>query len=256
MQCVILAGGLGTRMRAITGERPKALLPVGPKTFIDWQLQWLRRLGVTQAIMALGFGGDEIRSYIQENCSSELYPEVRCRFDGKEYLGTGGAIRNVADLLDDDFIVTYGDSFLFIRASELFQKHRASGQPITFSIFHNSGSGDASNVIFSEGRIVRYDKHRRSPEMDHIDYGMFALNKKYFLEQTSPGRFDVADFLSQACQAGRVTPFLAQKMFCEIGSPAGYQHFCELMQQAGYDLAKLESKLTQATRPGARVPRA
>ena len=52
MQCLILAGGLGTRMKSIGGGTPKALLQAGPHTFIDWQLQFLKILGVENVIMA------------------------------------------------------------------------------------------------------------------------------------------------------------------------------------------------------------
>jgi len=88
MQCLILAGGLGTRMKTITGHRPKALLPIGRRAFIDWQLLWLKQLGITEIIMAIGHGGEEIRNHIEIQKENSEFPLVKYSFDGPELLGT------------------------------------------------------------------------------------------------------------------------------------------------------------------------
>ncbi|MBI3544937.1 MAG: NTP transferase domain-containing protein [Deltaproteobacteria bacterium] len=230
-------------MKAVSGDLPKALLPVGPRAFIDWQLQWLKRLGVTEAILALGHGGKEIQAHLEKSPDRALFPALAYRFDGKEFLGTAGAIRNVADALADDFLVTYGDSFLFVRASDLFEAHRHAGKGVTFSIFHNKGAGDTSNVIFRNGGIVLYDKLKVTSAMDHIDYGMFAVRKKYFLEHVPPGKSDLAPFLTAASRAGEMAPFLAHEIFREIGSPAGYEGLRRLLEENGHDLARLEKRI-------------
>lgn len=245
MQCVILAGGLGTRMKSISGDIPKALLPVGPQTFIDWQLQWLKLMGVTQAILALGYGGEKIRAHLQAKCSTaqvnSLYPALEYRFDGKHYLGTGGAIKNAQDLLEDDFLVTYGDSFLPLDAAELFKTHRNLNAGATMAIYRNKGSGDRSNIIYTDGRIVKYDKVNPTSEMEYIDYGMSALKKSYFLSRSPGNTFDLATVLSQACDEKQLASLVAPKMFFEVGSPLGFERFCEFMAVEGHDLARLKA---------------
>lgn len=244
MQCLILAGGLGTRMKAVSGDLPKALLPVGPETFIDWQLKWLAELGVDEVIMALGYGGEDIQRHIETKKAQHGYPMMKCRFDGKEFLGTGGAIRNASDLLRDHFVVTYGDSFLFVDVQKLFNAHLAGGRAVTFSIYQNKGAGDTSNVIFENGQIKRYDKFSLVPEMDHIDYGMSVLNKKWFLSETPPGKFDLAQVLTKASETGQMTAYVARERFREIGSPAGYRDFCELMASVDHKLSRLRARLS------------
>ncbi len=243
MQCVILAGGLGTRMKSVSGDLPKALLPVGEQTFVDLQLQWLKLLGISRAIMALGYGGEEIRTHIEARRGNGLYPEMEYRFDGKEFLGTGGAIKNAQDLLENDFLVTYGDSFLLLDAAALFESHRRGKYGATMSIYRNKGSGDTSNVLYAGGVIKAYDKINLTPAMEHIDYGMSVLQKNYFLEHATAQKFDLASLLGQACSDGRLGAYEAREMFFEVGSPAGYQRFVEFMAQNNYDLPKLKKEL-------------
>ncbi|MBI3555555.1 MAG: NTP transferase domain-containing protein [Deltaproteobacteria bacterium] len=240
MQCVILAGGLGTRMKSVAGELPKALLPVGPQTFVEWQLQWLRRRGVTQAVLALGFGGEQIRAHL-EKVDKSKFPRLEFRFDGKQNLGTGGALRNVADVLADDFLVTYGDSFLPFDVAGFFKTHLALGLGATMSIYRNKNAGDSSNIVYKGGRILTYDKVNRGADMEYIDYGMLALKKTYLLAH-SPAiaqAFDLAVFLGQACTANQLAAVVATEIFFEVGSPQGYRRFCEFLAQKGHDLARI-----------------
>ena len=105
MQCVILAGGLGTRMRPLTESCPKTLLPVGGLPFAYHQLHWLARQGVTEAIYAIGHKGHLIREY----WTSERSPVQSIRYvdEGDHLRGTGGAIRLALEqgVLEDSFLV-------------------------------------------------------------------------------------------------------------------------------------------------------
>src|SRR6516165_5952028 len=101
MQCVILAGGLGTRMWPLTETTPKTLLPVGHTPFAHYQLTWLARHGVTDVVYSIAVLGDRVRDFVREGTPWNL--RVRYVEDGKELRGTGGALRRVLDagLLDD-----------------------------------------------------------------------------------------------------------------------------------------------------------
>jgi MurNAc alpha-1-phosphate uridylyltransferase len=227
MQCLILAGGLGTRMQKISNT-PKALLPIGSQTFIDWQLQWLKILGINQVVMAIGHGGELIEEHIRTK--STLIPEVHFSHDGPTLLGTGGAIRHAANYLKDDFFVAYGDSFLFVNMHKLMSTHLKEHQPLTFSIMKNKNQGDTSNVSYQDGNLF-YDKFNVTADMDYIDYGMSVLNKEYFLKKAPEGKFDLAQFINQACLDKKITPFVINEPFYEIGSPQGYETFKNFMEK-------------------------
>jgi N-acetyl-alpha-D-muramate 1-phosphate uridylyltransferase len=263
MQCLILAGGLGTRMRTITGTWPKALLPVGNETFLDVQLKWLKLLGVTDVVLALGFGGEEIMRHLEAHQFDKAYPQVNYSFDtdvpkdisqfegansaksaaqtsaSKALLGTGGAIRKASSMLSKDFIVTYGDSFVFIKIKDMIKQHEASGKPLTVSIFHNRNQGDKSNILYKDGKLLKYDKINPTPEMEYVDYGLSVVNKDYFMKHTSDGRSDFADFISKTIARGDAEAYVPNRIFEEVGSPEGYIRFVALFKAKSLDIVEL-----------------
>ena len=105
MQCVILAGGLGTRMRPFTDTCPKTLLPVHGRPFAYHQVHWLAAQGVTEIVYAIGHQGDAIRCYWE----SEPWPVPSIRYvdEGDRLRGTGGALRLAYEqgALRDSFFV-------------------------------------------------------------------------------------------------------------------------------------------------------
>src|SRR5437870_5029024 len=111
MQCIILAGGLGTRIRSVIGDRPKALIPVLGRPFVAYQLDWLAKQGVTDVVMSIGHLGHMIRDAVG------LHHEgiaIRYSDEGTHLRGTGGAVRYAIDqgLLQQSFFILYGDSYL------------------------------------------------------------------------------------------------------------------------------------------------
>src|SRR5215831_6400470 len=112
LQCVILAGGLGTRMRPLTDRIPKALVPVLGKPFADWQLRHLRAQGVERVVYSIAYRGEMLREFVGDGSRYGL--SVTWVDEGKHLLGTGGALRRALDsgTLDHAFFVLYGDSYL------------------------------------------------------------------------------------------------------------------------------------------------
>src|SRR5215468_5087031 len=95
MQCVILAGGLGTRMRPLTESVPKTLLPVSGTPFAHYQLSWLARHGVREVVYCVAVLGEQVRAYVGDGSPWGL--AVRYAEDGDELRGTGGALRRALD---------------------------------------------------------------------------------------------------------------------------------------------------------------
>ena len=91
MQCVVLAGGLGTRMRPHTARMPKILLPVAGRPFADLQLTWLAEHGVDHVVLSIGHLGERVRQYVGRGERWGL--EVDYCDDGDDPRGTGGALR-------------------------------------------------------------------------------------------------------------------------------------------------------------------
>src|SRR5436190_842448 len=105
IQCVILAGGLATRMRPLTETLPKALLPVAGTPFIDHQLGWLAAHGVTRVVLSIGYRGEMLRDHVGDGGRWGL--SIRVVDEGTRLRGTAGALRLALDegALDEGFLV-------------------------------------------------------------------------------------------------------------------------------------------------------
>ena len=106
----ILAGGLATRLHPITETIPKALVDVAGKPFILRQLDYLRRQGVGRVVLCVGFLGEQIEAVVGDGAASGL--SVSYSQDWPNLMGTGGALKQALPLLDSQFLVLYGDSYL------------------------------------------------------------------------------------------------------------------------------------------------
>jgi NDP-sugar pyrophosphorylase family protein len=98
---------------------------------------------------------------------------------------------------------------------------QAAGQPALMCVFRNDNRWDASNVVYEGGRVVAYDKQRRTPAMHHIDYGCGILSPQVFDRWPGDRPFDLADVYRALAAEGRLAGFEVRERFYEIGSPAG-----------------------------------
>jgi len=242
MQCLILAGGLGTRVKEISDGRPKALLPIGTKTFIQVQLEWLKIGGVESVVMAIGHQSDEIRKHI-ESLDIKKIPNIIYSTERNGLLGTGGALKNALPVLWNDFIVSYGDSFLLIDPRSVFWTHERNKYPITMAILENNNRHDQSNVFYKDDTLI-YRKSNPTKEMTFIDYGMMVFNKKW-CEENFPNKehFDLAQILETASAQKFVGPFLVEKPFFEIGTPSGYLRTQQFLSDYNYDLEQISHEI-------------
>ncbi len=218
LDVVILAGGLATRMRPLTDKTPKSLLEVSGRPFIDWQLQYLAQQGVCHVVLCLGHLGDRIRDHVVHGSAFGLCVEFS--MDGLVSLGTGGAVKKALPLLEKDFFVLYGDSYLPVSYAEIESSFHSGIDPALMTIFRNDNRLDKSNVVFSKGRVIHYDKRLYLPEMNYIDYGLSILSKDVF-SSVPEGGFDLGDLYSQLAQQGRLAGYEVHERFYEVGSPAG-----------------------------------
>lgn len=233
--CVVLAGGLGTRMHPETATVPKALLPVAGRPFLAWQLEALARGGVGRVLLCLGHLGEQVREFL---AGRALPLAVDCVDDGDMLLGTGGALRRAYDLgrLDPAFLVTYGDSYLPVDFAAALRALVDRGAPALMCVLRNEDRWGRSNAELVDGR-VRYDKSgRRAPPggQRYIDYGLLALRREVVAESFAPGaRADLADALHALGERGALAGLEVHRRFYEVGSPAGRDELADHLRGVG-----------------------
>ena len=216
---VILSGGLATRLYPVTRTIPKALIPINGRPFIDHQLALLKEKGVTQVVLCVGNLGTRIEEFVGDG--SQWGMKVQYSYDGDVLLGTGGAIKKAAGTLPDAFMILYGDSYLDIDFKPVVQRFYADNLPVLMTVYRNRNALDASNILMTDGRILKYTKNDSDPAMEYIDYGLILIRKEIFDAYPSQKPFELSLILSRSVDTGLVTPYEVEQRFYEIGSLQG-----------------------------------
>lgn len=212
----ILAGGLGTRLGERVADTPKPLLEVAGEPFLLHQLRLLSTHGAREAVLCIGYRGEQIESAIGDE---RFGIAISYSYDGPELDGTLGAIRRALPLLGERFLVLYGDTYLRFDYGAAAATWRTSGLPALMSVFRNEGRWDVSNVVYADGRVVTYDKRTPRSEMHWIDYGLGGLESSA-LDLVSPHERDLSDLYRELAERGLLCGVEATERFFEIGTPA------------------------------------
>jgi NDP-sugar pyrophosphorylase family protein len=232
MQAVILAGGLATRLGALTEATPKSLLLVAGRAFIDWQLERLARCGILRVVLCIGHLGERIREHVGDGRNSGLAVDY-CE-DGPVLRGTAGALRRALPLLDPEFLVTYGDSYLTFDYAALLGDLVAHPDALgSMSVYRNQGRYDASNTEVRGEWVVRYHKGESDPALDHIDYGALALRREVVVSLAEDHRGSLAELQTELAARGLLRAFRVSERFYEIGSESGLRELAAKLGAVG-----------------------
>jgi NDP-sugar pyrophosphorylase family protein len=223
----ILAGGMGTRLYPLTERIPKALVEINGEPFLAHQLRLLRAAGITRVVICIGRHGEPIREFAGDGARFEM--EIKYSADGPVLLGTAGAVRQAVPLLGDAFFVLYGDSYLPCSYRGVEQAFHAAGQSALMTVFRNEGRWDSSNVEFSGGRILAYDKKNRTTHMQYIDYGLGIFSRAAF---DGPAHADLAEIYGDLLRRGELAACEVNERFYEIGSREGIRELSDYLAGA------------------------
>lgn len=230
LPAAILAGGLATRLRPLTEVIPKSLIEIAGEPFLAHQLRLLRGRGIDQVVLCIGHLGEQVQAFAGDGRAFGIH--VRYSSDGPAPLGTAGALRQALPLLGDAFFVIYGDSYLTCDYAAAERAFLDSGKSGLMTVYRNQGRWDTSNVEFTAGRILRYDKVARTPAMRHIDYGLGIFRREVF-ERLPAGRHDLADVYRDLLARGELAAIEVPERFYEIGSVAGIEELSAKLRDGG-----------------------
>jgi MurNAc alpha-1-phosphate uridylyltransferase len=215
----ILAGGLGTRLGNRVRDTPKPLLEVAGEPFVIHQLRLLADHGAARVVLCVGYLGELIERRVGRE---QFGLRIDYSYDGPELDGTLGAIRRAVPLLDESFLVLYGDTYLRVDYAAAVAQWRASGLPAMMSVLRNDGRWDVSNAVFADGRVVAYYKHAPTADMRWIDYGLGGLSAEALSLVASEER-DLAALYNLLAMRGLLSGYEATERFYEIGTPWGLE---------------------------------
>ncbi len=218
----ILAGGFATRLKPITLQIPKSLIPIQGKPFISWQLKLLAKSGIEQIILCLGHKFDQIMNYVGNG--DEFNLKVQYSIE-ESPLGTAGALKRAEEQLGESFGVLYGDSYLPINFQSIIRKFQELNTEALMTIYKNNGRWDTSNALVLPRNKIRYSKKNPTKFMNFIDYG-FSVLKSSVLETVPKDSFyNLSDLWETLSQENRIDGQIVNERFYEIGSHEGIVEF-------------------------------
>jgi len=174
MQAVILAGGKGTRLRPLTYQKPKAMIPIHGKPFLQYQLELIKSFGINEVLLLVSYFGNQIEEYFYNGSKFGL--KIGYSYEASP-LGTGGALKNAGDKLEREFLLLNGDTFLPIDYGELIKYFRRSTKIGVITVYNNSEMITPNNIAIGETNLVTDYSKKDSKKMTHVDAGVMVFRK-------------------------------------------------------------------------------
>lgn len=232
MQAILLAGGLGTRLRSVVSDRPKPMALIEDKPFMEYVVHELSRHGITDIIFAVGYKGSMVEEYFGDGSrflSSDGRPlTVRYAYE-KELLGTAGAIKNAGRLVTEDtFFVLNADTFYQIdygRLVRLVAEQKLSMALVLREVPDVSRYGQA---VLEDGRLVGFNEKTTEARPGTINGGVYLMRRE-LLEEIPDGKVSLEnEMIPRWLSEGRALGgFVNDGYFIDIGIPEDYFRFIE-----------------------------
>lgn len=176
-QAIILAGGLGTRLRLLVRDRPKVLAPIAGSPFLEYVLLQLRNYGIEDVILSVGFRGEMIERHFGNGSKWGLC--LRYSYETKP-LGTGGAVRLAERLLKGKrLLVMNGDSFFDVDINALWRSHEKRGSVITLALAKvNNPQRYAAVEINRRGEVVMFKEKEHAETAGLVNGGIYVFRRE------------------------------------------------------------------------------
>lgn len=223
MEVIILAGGLGTRLRSVVSEVPKCMAPVAGKPFLWYLLKYLTRYDVSKVILSLGHLRDIVIEWIDE-----IGDEFPFSFEyaiEEEPLGTGGGIRLALNkATTNDVVVLNGDTFFDVNLNELMDAHRLYPSAVTLALKPMQEFDRYGRVIIDDidKRIIEFKEKEYCME-GLINGGVYAINRLEPIFEGLPQKFSFETaVLEPQCRLGKLFGVIQNGYFIDIGIPEDY----------------------------------
>jgi len=220
MEAIVLAGGLGTRLRGEIGDVPKPMAPVEGKPFLEYVFEALIREGVGRAVLSVGYRHEVIRDRF-----GDAFGALSLAYVIEETpLGTGGAIRRSLDATTANVsFVLNGDTFVDVDLEGMQARHRANGALVSMAVKHVDDVGRFGSLRIVNDVVTGFIEKGASGPGD-INAGVYLLPKNVFDAHDLPERFSFENEFLQPF-IGEIAPraFRARGPFIDIGVPDDYR---------------------------------
>ncbi|WP_054741955.1 nucleotidyltransferase family protein [Cellulosilyticum ruminicola] len=225
MEAIILAGGLGTRLREAVKDVPKPMAPVNDRPFLQYILEYLGKHNIVKVVLAVGYKWEVIRDYF-----GNQYKDIKIEYSvEEEQLGTGGAIKQaLAQCDEEDIFVINGDTYFDVNLLDMLNHHKETGAQLTIATKKMYEFDRYGTVQSDDNRIVKFEEKKFNME-GSINGGIYLL-KKSLLNTIVEKKFSFEkDIMEKLVTERFFSAFESNTYFMDIGIPSDYKQFQEDM---------------------------
>lgn len=224
---LILAGGLGTRLRPVFDAGPKSIAPIAGRSFLEYLLLQIRRAGFYNVLLCVGYGANQIQELVGDGGRWGLSVRYSAEL---EPLGTAGAVKQAASLIDSEhFLVFNGDSFLAVDLRQLVEVHLQSGTLATVALAKVPDSARFGNVVLGGDGLIKQFAEKRAqdgntfPKLHIVNGGIYVFSKAVLGLISKPGAVSLEHEVFPTLLAKGIRGFLTDGYFIDIGLPEDFE---------------------------------
>jgi D-glycero-alpha-D-manno-heptose 1-phosphate guanylyltransferase len=227
-EAIILAGGLGTRLRSVVPDLPKCMAPVAGKPFLYYVIAHLKKEGIRNFIFSVGYKSEPIINFVNKEFLSirKQFSNIDFQFSiEEEPLGTGGAIKlSVEKVSDHNILVCNGDTLFKIDLQKLNNFHLQHNADCTLCLKPMNNIERYGVVELNEDASIKTFKEKQFYEAGLINGGVYALNVRNFMKENLPEKFSFEkDYLEKYVTKRNIYAVIQDEYFIDIGIPEDYE---------------------------------
>jgi len=223
MQIVILCGGLATRLSHLTKYTPKSMVEIEGKTFLEYQIENLKKQSIKDIVLCVGHLSEKIEEYFGNGEKFDV--NIRYSYDKEKLLGAIGALKNAEHLLKDTFFIIYGDSYINVDFHKIRDHFTQHDKPALMVVYKNQDKYDRSNLIVQDNMVIGYGEKERTRDMIYVDYGTSVLRKSVLENIPKDTPYSTEQFFSELVKKRELMAFEVQERFYHIGDLEALEEF-------------------------------
>ena len=220
MKAVILAGGLGTRLRPLTYKKPKPMLPLGSKPMLEHLIKWIKKNNVKEIVLCTSYLHKTIENYFGNGKKFGVSIEYAI---SKKPLATAGQLKTAEKLIDDTFVCVYGDSIFDFNLKGMIGQHKKKKSFITMSLYEYK-TNLKYGVIETNKTGKVSDWHEKPEIKAKINMGCYVMEPGVFSFIPKKREYGMDDVIKRAlARRKRIGSITTKKGFIDVGDMESYE---------------------------------
>jgi D-glycero-alpha-D-manno-heptose 1-phosphate guanylyltransferase len=217
MEAIVLAGGLGTRLRSVVTDLPKPMAPIGDKPFLEYILRYLESNGIKRVILSVGYKWETIENYFGNNFNGiELVYSVE-----DKPLGTGGAIKKaMSQVLTEEVYIINGDTFFNIDLKSLVLEDKSK---LILSLKHMKNFDRYGCVESDANSLITAFTEKGYRDIGNINGGVYLSSINIFDGFKLENIFSFEEFMQNNFKELKISSRVFENYFIDIGIPEDYE---------------------------------